>query len=91
MIYSLDRIAYLARTIVSETKNGNHVNYNDESGAYAEIKRLIENYLKVYDEVYNIIAGKLSKNIRIKEGTNEYNVLFKKFLEEELNKRGIYE
>ena len=91
MMFSQDRIAYLARTIVAETKKEKLLEYRDESMAYTEIKRVIENYFTLYNEVYDAVIKKLASYSKpIMEGTTEYNLLFKKFYDEELNKRGIY-
>ena len=50
----------------------------------------IENYLKQYESIEDIVADRLENyKKKVIPGTDEYDLIFEKLYEEELSKRGM--
>ena len=64
------------------------MDFADDERALQEIKRTIRDYLKVEDEVDTAVRQKIrSLSKPIPEGSKEWEVLYKKYFEEEMARR----
>lgn len=89
MKFSDDRLSHLARLILTDLMKGGVVNTSLESQALHEIKKTFIDYLKVEEAADQMVRDKISKLKRVvEEGSREWDVLYRKYLEEELAKRG---
>jgi len=89
MRFSDDRLAHLAHLIHDGLYQDLLVDYPDEDKALREIKKTLIEYLKVEDEADQAAREKVGKLKRgVAEGSREWEVLYRKYLEEELSKRG---
>ena len=88
MLISEDRISSLAHLIRDRLKNEKFVEYRDEDEGLREIKRTMRDYFKLYDEIEDIVRKKLASYKKpIPHGSREYDIMYNKFLEEELAKK----
>jgi hypothetical protein len=61
---------------------------DDEIKAIKEIKRIIAQEIKIDEEIDEFVRGKLSSySRRIPEGSPEWEVMYRKFFQEEIGKR----
>lgn len=90
MRLSEDRISHIAHLIIDTLYREDMVDFPREEIALNEVKRRITDYLRVEDEVDEIVRGKIHSMSRvIPEGGREWDVLYKKFFKEEMEKRGF--
>ena len=89
MKFSDDRITHLAFLIHRQIRDGRLADFTDEDKAMREIKRTIIAYLKVEEEADEAARGKVASLKRgVSEGSREWEILYRKYFEEELTKRG---
>lgn len=89
MKFSDDRIASLAHKIQEGLNRDLLVEYVDEDKALREIKRGLIEYIRVEDEADNAAREKIASLKReVAEGSREWEILYRKYLEEELRKKG---
>ncbi len=88
MRLSEDRISHIAHLISDGIWKDDLVDFTDDDRALQEIKRTIRDYLKVEDEADTAARQKIRSLSRpIPEGSREWEVLYKKYFEEEMAKR----
>lgn len=89
MILSEDKINHLSHLILNRIKKDNITTFiTDEAKVLKEIKVVIMNELKLEEEIDHFVKRKLeSYSRKIFEGSPEWEVLYKKFFEEESRKR----
>jgi hypothetical protein len=64
------------------------VDFTDDDKALQEIKRVITDFLRVEDEADTTARKKIRSLSRdVPEGSREWDILYKKYLEEELRKK----
>jgi hypothetical protein len=89
MIISEDRQAALARKITDDIWNADLVDYTDEDLAFRVAKKAIAEFVKDDEEVDRRAREKVASLKRgVVEGSPEWDVMYKKYYEEERNKRG---
>ena len=89
MIISEDRQAALARKITDDIWNADLVDYTDEDLAFRVAKKAIAEFVKDDEEVDRKAREKVNSLKRgVVEGSPEWDVMYKKYYEEERNKRG---
>lgn len=89
MKFSDDRISHLAYLIHKGLVKDQLVAYTDEDRAHREIKKTLVDYVKVEDAADGSAREKIASLKRgVLEGSREWEVLYRKYLEEELTKRG---
>jgi hypothetical protein len=87
---SEDRISHIAHLIFDGIWKDDLVDFTDDDKALQEIKRVITDFLKVEDEADTAARKKIRSLSRdVPEGSREWDILYKKYLEEELNKKGF--
>jgi hypothetical protein len=89
MILSEDRQLYFARIITDGLWNDDLVDYSDEDEALRAARRAIAEFTKEDIEIDRKAREKVSSLKRgVLEGTPEWEILYKKYYEEGLNRRG---
>jgi len=85
-----DRISHIAHLISDGIWKDDLVDFTDESKVLAEIKRTISDYLMVEDQADSIARNKIRSLSRdVPEGSREWDILYKKYFEEEALKKGF--
>ena len=88
MKLSEDRISHLAHLICDGVWQDDFVDYTNENEALKEIKRTITEYLHLGDKADEAARAKIrSLSKDIPEGCYEWEILYKKYLEEETAKK----
>lgn len=89
MKFSDDRIAHVSHLIHQGILKDRLVEYADVDRALREIKKGLIEYFKAVDEADQAARDKVASLKRgVLEGSREWEVLYRKYLEEELHKRG---
>ncbi len=87
--FSDDRISHVAHLIHEKLYQALLVDYPDEEKALREIKKTLIDYFKVEDEADQAAREKISSLKRgVTVGSREWEVLYRKYFEEELQKKG---
>lgn len=85
-----DRISHIAHLIFDAVWNDDLVDFTDENKALLEIKKVITDYLKVEDEADSAARNKIRSLSRgVPEGSREWDILYKKYFDEEKSKKGF--
>lgn len=83
-----DRISHISHIIADTIWKDDLVDFTDEDEVLREIKRVIANYLKIEDEADDEARKKIRNMSKyIPEGSKEWEVLYKKFYHEEIDKK----
>jgi len=86
-----DRISHIAHLVFDGVWKDDLVDFKNEEKALIEIKRAIADYLKVEDEADTIARDKIRSLSRdVPEGSREWEILYKKYFEEEASKKGFF-
>lgn len=89
MIISEDRQSHLAHLITDSVWNDDMVDYSDEDQALKIAKKVIADFVKEDQDVDLKARAKVASLKRnVMEGTPEWDILYKKYYEEERGKRG---
>lgn len=89
MKFSDDRISHIAHVIHKGLTKDGLVAYTDEDKAHREIKKTLIEYLKVEDAADEAAREKVASLKRgVLEGSREWEVLYRKYFEEEMAKKG---
>ena len=89
MLLSDDKISHLSHVILSSLKRQSTVHLKgDETQVLREIKRVLASELTQEDDVERAVRARLASYSRqIQEGSQEWDVLYRKTFEEESRKR----
>ncbi len=89
MIISEDRQSHLAHIITDSLWNDDLLDFTDDDQALRVAKKAIAEFVKEELDVDEKAREKISTLKRnVMEGTPEWEILYKKYYEEERNKRG---
>ena len=89
MKFSEERISHLAHIIHKGLGKDALVSYTDEDRAHREIKKTLIDYLKVEDAADQAAREKVATLKRgVLEGSREWEILYRKYFEEEMSKKG---
>ena len=89
MIISEDRQSHLAHKITDAIWNADLVDYTDEDLALRIAKKAIAEFVKEDQEIDARARDKVNSLKRnVTEGSPEWDILYRKYYEEERNKRG---
>lgn len=89
MMLSEDRISHLARIVVDGIWDDDLVDYIDDEAALRAAKRGLNLFVKEIAEVDKIVHTKIASLKRgVVEGSSEWDVLYNKYFEEEMQRRG---
>jgi len=87
-MFSEDRISHLSHILLDRIWKDDLVDYPDEGSALREIKNVLHKYLATAEEIGAIVRRRIfSLGRHVDEGSQEWDVLFNKYFEEELSKR----
>ena len=89
MLLSDDKVSHLSHVILGHLKKSPHVRLKgDEARALREIKRVLASELGQEEELDRVVRARLASYSRpIPEGSPEWDVLYRKTIEEERRKR----
>ncbi len=83
-----DRISHISHLISDGIWKDDLVDFTDDIDVLKEVKRVITNYLAIEDEIDDIARKKIrSMSKQIPEGSKEWEVLYKRFYHEEVDKK----
>jgi hypothetical protein len=89
MIISEDRQVRLAHVIIDSIWDDDLVEYTDEELAIRAAKKAVAEFVKEDDEIDRGAREKVATLKRnVPEGSPEWDILYKKYYEEERNRRG---
>lgn len=87
MIFSEERLYHLAHIMTDCIWKDNLVDYSDEEKAVREARRTLMDYFSKDEKVDEIVRRKISSLKKtVYEGSRDWDVLYKKYYEEEMNK-----
>ncbi len=85
-----DRIAHLSRRIMDRLYKDDLVDFPDEGTALREAKAAFQAYMRAGDDVDTFVRQKIGKlSRRVPEGGREWDILYRKYFEEEIAKRKL--
>ncbi len=88
-ILSDERLSHIARLVVDGIWDDDLVDYNDDDAALRAAKKGLADFVKIISEVDSSARAKVASLKRgVVEGSPEWDVLFSKYFEEELQRRG---
>lgn len=88
MRLSEDRVTHLAHLISDGIWKDDLADFKDDDRALQEIKRAMADYLHVEDEADSAARSKIRSLSRdIPEGSREWEILYRKYFEEEASKK----
>ena len=82
------RISHLAHLIIDGVWKNDLADFTNEARALAETKRVLEQFFGGEDRLDEVVRQKIqSLSRRVAPGTREWDVLYRKYMEEELRKQ----
>ena len=88
MRLSEDRISHISHLIVDGIYDDDLVDFVDDDDVLKEVKNTITAYLHLEDEADDAARAKIRSLSRdVPEGSREWDILYKKYFEEETDKR----
>lgn len=89
MILSEDRVSHLARLVVDGIWNDDLVDYVDDDAALRAAKKGLNEFVKIVEEVDKTVSAKVASLKRgVPEGSPEWDIMYGKYFEEEMKRRG---
>ncbi|MFQ5585227.1 MAG: DUF507 family protein [Thermodesulfobacteriota bacterium] len=90
MRLSEDRISHISHIIADGIWKDDLVDFTDDHKVLQEIKRTIAEYFKVEDEADERARQKIRSLKRyVPEGSREWDILYKKYSQEEMDKKQL--
>ena len=88
MKLSEERVSHLAHLVWDALYDEDLVDYPNDEDALKTIKRAMIDYLKTDDQIDDLARQKIQSQKRgIQEGSREWDILYRKYYEEEANKK----
>jgi hypothetical protein len=89
VILSEDRVSHLARLVVDGIWNDDLIDYVDDDLALRAGKRGLNLFVQEVEELNQVVNAKIATLKRgVVEGSPEWDVLYAKYMEEEMQRRG---
>jgi len=89
MIISEERVSHLARVVVDGIWNDDLVEYVDEDAALRAAKKGLNDFVKEVEDIDKKVNEKIMSLKRgVVEGSPEWDVMYGKYFDEEMQKRG---
>lgn len=89
MIISEDRQSHLARIATDKVWGDDIVDFSDDDEALRVAKKAVAEFVKEEAEIDEYARSKVASLKRgVMEGSTEWDILYKKYYEEEKNRRG---
>ncbi len=90
MKFSEDRIRHVSHAILDELEERGCIETLDRAAVLGEIKRILFDYFRIEDEVDDLVRNRIRSYSRgIAEGSREWDIMYTKLFEEEMNRRGF--
>ena len=90
MRLSEDRLSHLAHLITDAIWKDDLVDFQDDNRALSEVKRVLTSYLHIEDEADSAARAKIRSLSRdVPEGSREWEILYRKYFEEALQKKSF--
>jgi hypothetical protein len=90
VILSEDRQSHFARIIIDGIWNDDLVDYTDDDEALRAAKRAIARFVKDAEDIDKKVHEKIASLKRgVIEGSPEWDVMYSKYFDEEMGKRGV--
>ena len=90
MRLSEDRVSHISHLIADGVWKDDLVDFVDDEKVLTEIKRVLAGYLKIEDDADTVAREKIrSLSRNVPEGSREWDVLYKKYFEEEINRKNF--
>lgn len=86
MSLSEDRISHIAHQIIDKLWRDDLADFSDESRALQSVKRSLAGFFGAADEIDTAVRAKLGSRA---QGSRDWEVLYRKFYQEELARRGL--
>jgi len=87
MLFSEERIYHIAHLLTDCIWKDNLVDYKDEDKAVKQAKRVLFDYFSKDEKVDAVVRQRISSLKRgVYEGSREWDILYKKYYDEEMNK-----
>lgn len=84
---SENRISHLARLIMNGLHEGHLVDFSNEGRALSETKQVLHEFFQREDRIDEVVRQKImSLSRRVPPGSREWDVLYRKYVEEEMRK-----
>jgi hypothetical protein len=88
MKLSEDRISHISHLVWDALYDDDLVDYPDEDAALTCIKRAVTDYLHTHDQIDDAVRQKIASLKRgVQEGSREWDILYRKYFEEEAGRR----
>ncbi|MBI5643901.1 MAG: DUF507 family protein [Deltaproteobacteria bacterium] len=88
MRLSEDRVSHIAHLVADGIWNDDIVDFIDDDKVLPEIKSVITGYLRIEDDADSAARAKIRSLSRdVPEGSREWDVLYKKYFEEEITRK----
>ncbi len=89
MIFSEERQSHLARQIIDGLWKDSLVDFRDEGLALRKTKEALAQWVRDEDNLDEVVRKKIASLKRaLIEGSSEWEVMYKKYYEEEMRRRG---
>ena len=89
MILSEERVSHLARLIVDGIWNDDLVDYVDDDAALRAGKKGLNQFVKVVQDIDAKVQAKIASLKRgVPEGSPEWDIMYGKYFEEEMQRHG---
>lgn len=89
MILTEERVSHLARIVVDGIWNDDLVDYSDDDAALRAGKKGLNQFVKDVEEIDKKVHAKIASLKRgVGEGTPEWDILYGKYFEEEMQRHG---
>ncbi|HBO69704.1 MAG TPA: DUF507 domain-containing protein [Deltaproteobacteria bacterium] len=83
-----DRISHLARRVIDRLYKDDLADFPDEGMALREAKGAFADYVRAEDEIDTFVRRKIAGlSRRVPEGGREWDILYRKYFEEEMAKK----
>ncbi len=87
MLFSEDRIYHIAHLITDSAWKSDLIDYSNEEKAVREVKAVLVDYFSKDEKVDELVRKRIISLKRgVYEGSREWDVLYKKYYEEEMQK-----
>ena len=89
MLLSEERVSHLARLVVDGIWNDDLVDYSDDDAALRAAKKGLQGFVNSIAEIEQKVHAKVASLKRgVVEGSPEWDILFAKYFEEEMQRHG---
>ncbi|MBI5342791.1 MAG: DUF507 family protein [Deltaproteobacteria bacterium] len=85
-----DRISHLSRLVIDRLYKDDLADFPDEGMALREAKAAFQAHVRAEDEIDTFVRQKIGRlSRRVPEGGREWEILYRKYFEEELSRRKL--